>query len=90
MPTTLEEDEVSALRELIVRVWTARAVLSLSGHEEDAVLISLMAVGTPEEGQAAAELLHARRAAMAAQQKLESVPGLTAAATSPRRSRGEP
>lgn len=52
-----------ALRRVSRLVWEHREALALTPDDIEQALVAWMAVGTPEEGEAASDLLAARKAA---------------------------
>jgi len=58
---TLNGDEIAALQRVVRLAWAGRERIALSRADENLILIAIIAVGTETEGEAAAELLRARR-----------------------------
>jgi len=69
----LDADECEALRTCARLCWQHRAELKLAEPVIDDVLVAWMAIGTTEEGQAASELLSARRERDAKQANFDGV-----------------
>jgi hypothetical protein len=57
----IDQTDLTALRACARLCWQRREQLALTDAETEQVLSAWMAVGTPTEGEAASELLRARR-----------------------------